>query len=47
MVETSRDEQLATNFYFDKSFDCQAVKLLPGEYYVTDKDLLLVTVLAV
>lgn len=39
------DEQLASNFYFDKSFNSQAVKLLPGEYYVTDKDLLLVTVL--
>lgn len=39
------DEQLATNFYFDKNFNSQAVKLLPGEYYVTDKDILLVTVL--
>ncbi len=39
------DEQVATNFYFDKSFNSQAVKLLPGEYYVTDKDMLLVTVL--
>lgn len=39
------DDQVATNLYFDKSFNNQAVKLLPGEYYVTDKDLLLVTVL--
>lgn len=39
------DEQLATNFYFDKNFNSQAVKLLPGEYYVTDKDIMLVTVL--
>ena len=39
------DEQVATNFYFDKSFNSQAVKLLPGEYYVTDKYMLLVTVL--
>ena len=39
------DDQIATNLYFDKSFNSQAVKLLPGEYYVTDKDLLLVTVL--
>ena len=39
------DEQVATNLYFDKSFNSQAVKLLPGEYYVTDKDMLLVTVL--
>ncbi|MBS0424949.1 MAG: chemoreceptor glutamine deamidase CheD [Proteobacteria bacterium] len=39
------DDQVATNLYFDKNFNSQAVKLLPGEYYVTDKDLLLVTVL--
>ncbi|TXI16568.1 MAG: chemoreceptor glutamine deamidase CheD [Nitrosomonas sp.] len=39
------DEQVASNFYFDKNFNNQAVKLLPGEYYVTDKDILLVTVL--
>lgn len=39
------DDQVATNFYFDKNFNSQAVKLLPGEYYVTDKDMLLVTVL--
>ena len=39
------DDQVATNLYFDKSFNSQAVKLLPGEYYVTVKDLLLVTVL--
>ena len=39
------DDQIATNLYFDKSFNRQAVKLLPGEYYVTDKDILLVTVL--
>ncbi len=39
------DEQVASNFYFDKSFNSEAVKLLPGEYYVTDKNILLVTVL--
>ena len=39
------DDQVATNFYFDKNFNSQAAKLLPGEYYVTDKDMLLVTVL--
>ena len=39
------DEQIATNLYFDKNFNTQGVKLLPGEYYVTDKDILLVTVL--
>ena len=39
------DDQVATNLYFDRSFNSQAVKLLPGEYYVTNKDVLLVTVL--
>ena len=39
------DKQVATNTYFDRGFDSQAVKLLPGEYYVTNKDMLLVTVL--
>jgi len=39
------DEHTATNLYFDKSFNTQAVKLLPGEYFVTKKDMLLVTVL--
>ncbi|MCB1937069.1 MAG: chemoreceptor glutamine deamidase CheD [Nitrosomonas sp.] len=39
------DKHTATNLYFDKSFNIQAVKLLPGEYFVTTKDMLLVTVL--
>ena len=39
------EEQVASNFYFDKTLNSQAVKLLPGEYYVTHKDMLLVTVL--
>ena len=36
---------LATNRYFDKTFDKETVKLLPGEYYATPQDLMLVTVL--
>lgn len=35
----------ANNFYFDRSHDIEAAKVLPGEYFVTDKDMLLVTVL--
>jgi chemotaxis protein CheD len=31
--------------YFDKKFSVEAAKILPGEYYATDKDMLLVTVL--
>ncbi|MCB5187964.1 chemoreceptor glutamine deamidase CheD [Methylobacillus caricis] len=39
------EEQLATNLYFDKTFNCEAAKILPGEYYTTNKDILIVTVL--
>ena len=38
-------EQFATNIYFDRTFDCDAAKILPGEYYFTPKDMLIVTVL--
>jgi chemotaxis protein CheD len=36
---------VATHHYFDRDFDCTAVKLLPAEYYVTDAGILLTTVL--
>lgn len=39
------DENLATNHYYDRHFDSEATKLLPGEYFVTDKNIVLVTVL--
>lgn len=35
----------ASNVYYDRNFDCDAAKLLPGEYYYTQKDMLIVTVL--
>ena len=38
-------EPLATRFYFDREFGMTAVKLLPGEYYVTSADMVLTTVL--
>ncbi|MGZ8289008.1 MAG: chemoreceptor glutamine deamidase CheD [Telluria sp.] len=38
-------EQFATNVYYDRTFDCEAAKILPGEYYYTGKDMLIVTVL--
>ncbi|WP_373987920.1 chemoreceptor glutamine deamidase CheD [Duganella sp. BuS-21] len=38
-------EQFATNVYYDRTFDCQAAKILPGEYFHTNKDMLIVTVL--
>lgn len=39
------EEQFATNVYYDRTFDCDAAKILPGEYYYTNKDMLIVTVL--
>ncbi|MDB5762103.1 MAG: cheD [Herminiimonas sp.] len=38
-------EQFATNLYYDRIFDRDAAKILPGEYYFTHKDMLIVTVL--
>ncbi len=38
-------EGFATNLYHDRNFDSPAAKILPGEYYVTQKDMVLVTVL--
>lgn len=38
-------EHLAGNRYFDRHFEAEAVKVLPGEYYVTTSNMLLVTVL--
>jgi chemotaxis protein CheD len=38
-------EHFATNVYYDRTFDCDAAKILPGEYYYTGKDMLIVTVL--
>lgn len=38
-------EHLAGNRYFDPTFGSEAVKVLPGEYFVTTTEMLLVTVL--
>lgn len=38
-------EEISTTLYFDRTFDCEAAKISPGEYYYTDKDMLIVTVL--
>jgi chemotaxis protein CheD len=43
---TSADvEPIATRHFFDREFAIPAVKLLPGEYYVTARDMVLTTVL--
>lgn len=39
------NEHFAPNTYYDRYFDKDAVKILPGEYYVTTGDKLIVTVL--
>jgi chemotaxis protein CheD len=37
--------ELAPNSYFDRHFNCEAVKILPGEYFVTQRNIVIVTVL--
>lgn len=44
-MNPSIEEKIATNLYYDRSFDCEAAKILPGEYYYTQKPMLIVTVL--
>jgi len=44
-MNSAIEEQLATNIYYDRTFDCEAAKILPGEYYFTHKPMLIVTVL--
>lgn len=39
------EEQLATNLYYDRTFEIDTAKILPGEYYFTRKPMLIVTVL--
>ncbi len=39
------EELLAPTIYFDRNFECEAAKILPGEYYVTGREMVLVTVL--
>lgn len=41
----SYEEIFSPTLYFDRNFKMDAVKILPGEYYVTGRDMVLVTVL--
>src|SRR5574340_1569007 len=45
MTEHGFEELLAPNLYFDRLHNSEAAKILPGEYYATARDMLLVTVL--
>jgi chemotaxis protein CheD len=38
-------EEISTTLYFDRTFDREAAKISPGEYYYTNKDMVIVTVL--
>lgn len=39
------EEVFSPTLYFDRNFNIDAVKIFPGEYYVTGRDMVLVTVL--
>jgi len=39
------EEELSSNLYYDRTFECEAAKILPGEYYCTDQNMVIVTVL--
>jgi len=39
------EEQVSNTLYFDRTFNTEAAKISPGEYYFTNKDMLIVTVL--
>ncbi len=45
MTEQGYEGIQAPNLYFDRNFDLDAVKILPGEYYGTTREMVLVTVL--
>lgn len=39
------EEAVSSTLYFDRTFDCEAAKISPGEYYFTNRDMVIVTVL--
>jgi chemotaxis protein CheD len=45
MAHHDYEEVVSPNKYFDRNFNVEAVKILPGEYFVTGRDMVLVTVL--
>jgi len=44
-MSASIDDQFASSLYYDRQFDCEAAKILPGEFYFTHRDMAIVTVL--
>lgn len=45
MADHGFEEILSPTLYFDREHNCEAAKILPGEYFATARDMLLVTVL--
>ena len=45
MSDHNYEEVVSPNKYFDRNLNVDAVKILPGEYFVTGRDMVLVTVL--
>ena len=45
MSKQGFEEVLAPHIYFDREHNVEAAKILPGEYYATPRDMVLVTVL--
>lgn len=43
--DQAHDASGEPNIYYDRQFNTQAAKILPGAYYVTTRDMLIVTVL--
>jgi chemotaxis protein CheD len=41
----THQEEVATTLYYDRTFNTDAAKISPGEFYFTDKNMLIVTVL--
>jgi chemotaxis protein CheD len=39
------EEQVANSFYYDRLFDVEAAKIMPGQFFFTCNDMLIVTVL--
>lgn len=44
-MTTKESSHLATHRYFDRNFDTEAIRVLPGEYYHTRDNLMIMTVL--
>lgn len=42
---SGREEPDTPNLYYDRQFNTNAAKILPGEYYATTRDMMIVTVL--